>query len=117
MVLSSLLSPEREIWQHLLEHVLPGLLANTFRLVLGVGIGVTLLGVSLAWLTAACEFPGRRFFSWALLLPLAVPAYVTAFVFVAWLDFTGPVQTWLRDSLRQQRLVSENPLRRRRRCW
>jgi len=97
VVLSSLLSPEREIWQHLLDHVLPGLLANTFKLVLGVGAGVTLLGVSLAWLTAACEFPGRRFFSWALLLPLAVPAYVTAFVFVAWLDFTGPVQTLLRE--------------------
>lgn len=96
VVLSSLLSPEREIWQHLLDNVLPGLLANTFMLVLGVGAGVILLGVSLAWLTAACEFPGRWFFSWALLLPLAVPAYVTAFVFVAWLDFTGPVQTWLR---------------------
>lgn len=96
IVLTSFLAPEREIWNHLAENVLPGLLANTFTLALGVGIGVTLLGVSLAWLTAACEFPGRKFFSWALLLPLAVPAYVTAFVFVAWLDFTGPVQTWLR---------------------
>ncbi|HUX63689.1 iron ABC transporter permease [Sulfuricella sp.] len=96
VVLSSFLSPEREIWNHLAKNVLPGLLANTFRLALGVGVGVTLLGVSLAWLTAACEFPGRKFFSWALLLPLAVPAYVTAFVFVAWLDFTGPVQTLLR---------------------
>jgi len=96
VVLASLLSPEREIWQHLAEHVLPGLLANTFKMVLGVAAGVTLLGVSLAWLTAVCDFPGRRFFSWALLLPLAVPAYVTAFVFVAWLDFTGPVQSWLR---------------------
>lgn len=98
VVLASLLSPEREIWRHLAEHVLPGLLANTFKMVLGVAAGVTLLGVSLAWLTAACEFPGRKFFSWALLLPLAVPAYVTAFVFVAWLDFTGPVQTLLRTA-------------------
>ena len=98
VVLSSFLSPEGEIWNHLAENVLPGLLANTIRLVLGVGVGVTLLGVSLAWLTAACEFPGRKFFSWALLLPLAVPAYVTAFVFVAWLDFTGPVQTLLRTT-------------------
>ena len=96
VVLSAFFSPEREIWQHLADNVLPGLLANTLRLTLGVGMGVTLLGVSLAWLTAACDFPGRKFFSWALLLPLAVPAYVTAFVFVAWFDFTGPVQTWLR---------------------
>ena len=98
VVLASFLSPERAIWNHLAEHVLPGLLANTFKMVLGVATGVTLLGVSLAWLTAACEFPGRKFFSWALLLPLAVPAYVTAFVFVAWLDFTGPVQTQLRST-------------------
>ena len=97
VVLASLFSPERDVWPHLLEHVLPGLLGNTLRLVLGVGIGVTLLGVSLAWLTAVCEFPGRRFFSWALLLPLALPAYVTAFVYVALLDFTGPLQTWLRE--------------------
>jgi len=98
VVLASLFSPERDIWLHLAEHVLPGLLANTLKMVFGVAAGVSLLGVSLAWLTAACDFPGRRFFSWALLLPLAVPAYVTAFVFVAWLDFTGPVQSWLRAS-------------------
>lgn len=98
VVLSSLISPEKEIWGHLIDNVLPGLLSNTLRLILGVGIGVSLLGVSLAWLTAACDFPGRRFFSWALLLPLAVPAYVTAFIFVAWLDFTGPVQSWLREA-------------------
>jgi len=98
VVLTSLFSPEQEIWRHLVEHVLPGLLANTLKMTLGVSVGVTLLGVSLAWLTAACEFPGRKFFSWALLLPLAVPAYVTAFVFIAWLDFTGPVQTMLRTS-------------------
>jgi iron(III) transport system permease protein len=55
------------------------------------------LGVSLAWLTAMCEFPGRRLFDWALMLPLALPAYVTAFVAIGLLDFTGPVQTWLRD--------------------
>lgn len=97
VVLASLFSPEREVWQHLVDYVLPGLFSNTLRLVLGVTAGVTLLGVSLAWLTAVCEFPGRRFFSWALLLPLAVPAYVTAFVYVALLDFTGPLQTWLRE--------------------
>lgn len=97
VVLASLFSPEQEIWQHLLDYVLPDLLLNTLRLVLGVGVGVILLGVSLAWLTAVCEFPGRRFFAWALLLPLAIPSYVTAFVYVALLDFTGPLQTGLRE--------------------
>jgi iron(III) transport system permease protein len=57
---------------------------------------VLFLGVSLAWLTAVCNFPGRKFFSWGLMLPLAMPAYVLAFVQVGLLDFTGPVQTVLR---------------------
>ncbi len=88
--------PQADILGHLAEFVLPELLANTFWLLLGVGLSVSILGVSLAWLTAMCEFPGRRFFAWALLLPLAVPAYVLAFVMIGLLDFTGPVQTWLR---------------------
>jgi len=105
VVLASLFNPEQEVWQHLLEYVLPGLLGNTLRLVLGVGAGVVILGVSLAWLTAVCEFPGRRFFTWALLLPLAVPAYVTAFVYVALLDFTGPVQSGLRELFGSQQTL------------
>jgi iron(III) transport system permease protein len=98
VVFSSLLTPETEIWKHLFEFVLPDLLVNTLWLVIGVAVGTAVLGVSLAWLTALYEFPGRAFFSWALLLPLAVPAYVTAFVFIGLLDFSGPVQTWLRSS-------------------
>ena len=98
VVLSSIFSPSEEIWQHLAEHVLPDLLTNTLWLVLGVGTLVALLGVSLAWLTAVCEFPCRRFFSWGLLLPLALPAYVTGFVYIGLLDFTGPVQSALREA-------------------
>lgn len=98
VIFSSWLNPETDILGHLGEFVLPELLGNTFWLLLGVGLGVTVLGVSLAWLTAMCEFPGRRFFSWALLLPLAVPAYVLAFVVIGLLDFTGPLQTWLRET-------------------
>lgn len=93
---SAFLDIEGEVLAHLAEFVLPELLVNTFWLVLGVGFGVSVLGVSLAWLTAMCEFPGRRLFDWALLLPLALPAYVTAFVAIGLLDFTGPLQTWLR---------------------
>jgi iron(III) transport system permease protein len=96
VVVSSLLHPDQAIWDHLWRHVLPELLVNTAWLTLGVGLGVTLLGVSLAWLTAVCEYPGRRFFSWALLLPLALPAYVTAFVWLGLFDFTGTLPTWLR---------------------
>ncbi|WP_332821732.1 ABC transporter permease [Pseudomonas sp.] len=88
---------DRQIWAHLWQTQLPRLIGNTLMLVLGVGIGVTALGVSLAWLTSLCEFPGRRWLDWALMLPFAIPAYVLAFVFVGLLDFAGPVQTLLRD--------------------
>ncbi|MBA1249138.1 ABC transporter permease [Pseudomonas luteola] len=88
---------DTEIWSHLWSTQLPRLLSNTVTLLIGVGVGVTLLGVSLAWLTSLCEFPGRRWLDWALMLPFAIPAYVLAFVFVGLLDFSGPVQSFLRE--------------------
>lgn len=97
VVMTSLTDPDPEIWQHLWQFVLPELLVNTVWLLAGVGLGVTVLGVALAWLTAACAFPGRRFFTWALLLPLALPAYITAFVWLGLFDFTGALPTWLRE--------------------
>lgn len=90
-------SIDREIWAHLWDTQLPRLLGNTLVLVLGVGVGVTLLGVSLAWLTSLCEFPGRRWLDWALMLPFAIPAYVLAFVFIGLLDFAGPLQSLWRE--------------------
>ncbi|MBP8171994.1 MAG: iron ABC transporter permease [Pseudomonas sp.] len=99
-----------EIWAHLWQTQMPRLLGNTLTLLLGVGVGVTLLGVSLAWLTSLCEFPGRRWLDWALMLPFAIPAYVLAFVFVGLLDFAGPLQSLLREyvdsSLRLPRVRS-----------
>jgi len=97
VVLSSWLQPQPEIWQHLSMYILPDVLKNTVQLLLGVTVGVLFFGVTTAWLVTLCEFPGRRFFSWSLILPLAMPAYVLAFVLVGFLDFTGPVQTLIRD--------------------
>ncbi len=96
VIVSSFFAPTSDIWQHLVETTLSLLLLNTLWLALGVIVGTALLGISLAWFTAVYEFPGRRFFSWALLLPLAIPAYVTAFVALGLFDFTGPIQTTLR---------------------
>ena len=96
VVLSSLFSGTDPIWEHLAETMLATLLWNTLSLVVGVAAGTALLGISLAWLTAACDFPGRKFFDWALMLPLAIPSYVIAFVGIGLLDFAGPVQTALR---------------------
>jgi iron(III) transport system permease protein len=97
VLFSSLFTQQSEIWQHLYQYVLPELLLNTFWLVLGVAIGSFVLGVALAWLTTMLDFPGRQFFSWALLLPMALPAYVLAFIAIGLLDFTGPLQTLLRE--------------------
>ncbi|ARN76312.1 ABC transporter permease [Oceanicoccus sagamiensis] len=88
-------SDQTEVWQHLIETQLSTLLRNTLVLVIGVGSGVTLLGVSLAWLTVMCEFPGRRWLDWALMLPMAMPAYVLAFVVLGIFDFAGPLQQGL----------------------
>ncbi len=86
-----------QIWGHLLQTQMLRLISNTLWLILGVGAGVILLGVSLAWLTSLCEFPGRRWLDWALMLPFAVPAYVLAFVMVGLLDFAGPLQSLGRE--------------------
>jgi iron(III) transport system permease protein len=96
VVLGSVFLPSRETWAHLSATVLPEYIANTLWLTLGVGVGVTVIGVATAWLTTMCRFPGRGFFEWALILPLAVPAYVMAYAYTDFLQFTGPVQTWLR---------------------
>lgn len=96
-VVGMALTPQPEIWQHLWNHVLPRVLANTLLLMLIVSIVVLAVGVPLAWLTAMCDFPGRKFFAWALVLPLAIPAYVLAFVQMGLFEYAGPVQSFLRD--------------------
>jgi iron(III) transport system permease protein len=98
-VLSSLASPAVEVWHHLWQTQLVELVANTAALLLGVGVGVLLVGAALAWLVVAYDFPGRRLFEWALVLPLAMPAYVIGFALLGVLDYPGPVQTWLRGRL------------------
>jgi iron(III) transport system permease protein len=95
-VLANLLEGASPNWPHLSRTVLPGYLVNTLFLALAVGPAVALIGASSAWLTTMCAFPLRRVFDWALILPLAVPAYVMAYAYTDFLDATGPVQTALR---------------------
>ncbi len=85
-------------WAHLAQTVLSEYIANSLWLCLGVAVGVAVVGVTTAWLTAMHDFPGRRVFEWAMVLPLAVPAYVMAYVYTDFLQFVGPVQTALRET-------------------
>jgi len=109
MVMLSFLQPQPQEWAHFTEYVLPRVLWNTLLLAVGVGLGVLVLGVGLAWLTSMCEFPGRRWLTWALMLPMAIPAYVLAFVHVALWDYAGPVQSLWREWLGS--LVGFPPIR------
>lgn len=102
-VLGLALTPQADIWQHLWQYVLPRVAWNTLVLALLVGVAVLAVGVPLAWLTAMCDFPGRRFFAWALVLPLAMPAYVLAFVQMGLFEYAGPVQSLLRQLLGSSR--------------
>jgi iron(III) transport system permease protein len=86
---------DQQLWQHLLDTQLLRLISNTVILVVAVAIGTTLVGVSLAWLTALCDFPGRAWMDWALMLPLAIPPYVFAFVVLGIFDFGGVFQNSL----------------------
>lgn len=98
VILSAWGSFDAQLWAFLLEFQLPLLLENTFYLLVGVGLGVVVLGTSSAWLTAMYRFPLQRFFFWAMMLPLAMPAYVLAFTQLGLFDYTGPVSTWLRET-------------------
>lgn len=88
-----------DTWAHLASTVLPSYIVNTLILCAGVAGGTIVVGTSAAWLVSMHEFPGRRLFEWALVLPLAVPAYVMAYTYTDLLQFVGPVQTWLREGL------------------
>ncbi|WP_201619768.1 ABC transporter permease [Psychrobacter maritimus] len=97
IVLLSWTQPVADIWTHMRQYVLPQVLKNTVILLLMVTMISGVIGTALAWVTSMYRFPGQRFFAWALMLPLAMPAYVLAFVTVGIVDFSGPLQTALRE--------------------
>ncbi|HSR62756.1 MAG TPA: iron ABC transporter permease [Gammaproteobacteria bacterium] len=98
-IAGSFLVPAPGIWRHLADTVLSEYIINSLILMLGVGTLTTILGVIPAWLVTMCRFPGSRLLEWALLLPIAIPAYIIAYTYTGVLDVSGPVQTFLRESL------------------
>ena len=95
-VVSSLAVPAGDVWLHLWRTQLLELMANTLLLLVGVGAGTLVVGAGLAWLVVHHRFPGCSVLEWALILPLAMPAYVVGFAFLGLFDYAGPVQSALR---------------------
>ena len=95
-VVFSVFGGATDTWAHLAATALPRYVWNTVLLLLMVAWGVISMGVLSAWLVTVYRFPGRDTLEWALMLPLAMPAYVMAYAYTDWLQFTGPVQSALR---------------------
>jgi iron(III) transport system permease protein len=95
-VVTGVFADAKPIWVHLQATVLGTYVSNSLGLMLGVGLLTMAIGTGTAWLVTLCEFPGRWVLEWMLLLPLAAPAYILAYVYTDLLDYYGPVQTALR---------------------
>ncbi|MGB7334933.1 MAG: iron ABC transporter permease [Salaquimonas sp.] len=84
------------VWPHLIANVLPQSVSITIYLLVGVGLGTFVLGAGSAWLVSRYAFPMRGILQWALILPLAIPTYISAYTWVEFADYTGPLQEWVR---------------------
>jgi len=88
--------PQENIWPHLMATTLPRYLANTLLLMAATGVLTAMVGTGAAWLVVMYRFPLHGVLQWALLLPLAIPAYIGAYALVDFLEFAGPIQSGLR---------------------
>lgn len=99
VVFSNIIIPGDETWRHILKNLIPTYALNTILLMSGVAVITFIIGVSTAWLVSMHRFPGYRFFSWALILPIALPAYISGFTWAGILDYTSPVYVFFRNHL------------------
>ncbi|VAW15049.1 Ferric iron ABC transporter, permease protein [hydrothermal vent metagenome] len=90
--------PDENIWPHLFATVLPGYVTTTGGLMAGVGLITLFVGTGTAWLVTMYTFPGRGAFEWLLLVPLAMPTYIIAYTYVDVFDYSGLVQSSLRQA-------------------
>ncbi len=97
-ILASVTSSSDGVWQHLYDTVLGDYVTHSLTLLAGVGVSVLVLGIGPAWLVTMTRFPGSRILEWALVLPLAMPAYIIAYTYTGMLDVGGPLQGWIRES-------------------
>ena len=97
-IATEMLSRGDEVWRHILHELVPTYALNTLWLLIGVGIITIIIGVGTAWLVSMFRFPGRNLFRWALIMPIAIPAYINGFSWAGMLDYTSPLYTFLRNN-------------------
>jgi iron(III) transport system permease protein len=98
IILGGVFKEGGEIWSHILINLVPGYVLNTILLLLGVAALTFIIGVSTSWIVTMYRFPGRRFFEWGLILPIALPAYISGFTWAGILDYTSPVYVFARNN-------------------
>ncbi len=90
------LGPAEALFSHLWRTVLPDYIFNSITLITGVGLLGFILAVPAAWIIANCNIPGKKQLQWLLVLPLAMPSYVVAYIYTDLLEYAGPIQRFLR---------------------
>lgn len=96
-VLSSLFGEYSDNWSHLYNYVLFDYMKNSAVLVFGVSIMALIIGAGSAWLVSNFDFLGKRFFEWALILPLSIPPYILAYTFTGLFDSYGTLNNLIRN--------------------
>ena len=86
-----------QVLREMAQTVLPGYALTSLLLCVAVAVGVAVVGLGTACAVTLFDFPGRRVMEWALLLPLAMPAYVVAYAYTDFFQFSGPFQAWVRE--------------------
>lgn len=98
-IIINLFGEASENWEHVRDYLLLNYFQNSLILVIASGFLTALLGALLAWIIAAYDFPGRNFLSWGLILPLAIPPYIGAYIYQGMFSYTGPLQSLLRNEV------------------
>lgn len=99
---ANLFTQPNENWYHIKTYLLRDYITNTLIIIGFTGLFTVLAGSSLAWLVSAYDFPGRKIFSWALILPLTIPPYIAAFTYNGIFNYTGVIQRFFRNVLEVQ---------------
>ncbi|GAA0178321.1 iron ABC transporter permease [Clostridium sediminicola] len=97
-VFINIFTPQNENWVHIQQYLLKDYVINSLILIVFTAFFTILIGTSLAWIISVYDFPLRKFYRWALVLPMAIPAYIGAYTYHGLLNYTGVIQSFFRNN-------------------